>query len=121
MVSYQLFPCVTKDEIVKACSIGLRNRLFVNQWCLREDFIHYKKHPESGIGNLKIVVAYHADDPIGIIFCDRGTISAFVRKSFRRRGIARNGIEFGDFKITNYGEGIRGSYTFWSKVVKDIC
>lgn len=116
MVSYQLFQYATPDEVAKVCSTALKHRLFVNTWCLRDDLRYFKDDPTLGVGRLKIALAYHNKDPIGIIFSDRGQVSAFVRKSFRRQGVASNGILFGQFQIERCGEGIKGSYEFWAKM-----
>lgn len=114
MISFKKYE--SAPELREACSLALRHRLFVNGWFLREDLWDIRQDPHFYVGRSQIVLAFNCGEPIGIILSDAGVTSAFVRKSFRRQGVAGNAIKFGNIEITKFGEGIRGSLDFWLKM-----
>jgi hypothetical protein len=116
MVEYRMM------AIDKAADIALKNRLYVSGWCLSGDLKHYRENASSYEDRLKIVLAYDDDKPVGVVVSDEryGDVQAFVRKSYRRRGIASGAIKHGRIKVRHCGDGIDGSEHFWTHVRKNL-
>ena len=108
MVEYKIL------DVAEAADIALKNRLYVSGWCLSGDLKDYRAKPNWG--DLKIVLAYDDDKPVGVVVDCRGDVQAFVRKSHRRRGIASGAIRYGDIVVKHYGDGINGSEVFFEKM-----
>lgn len=101
--------------------MALNHRLFVSGWCLSGMLRDFRANATSHCGRLQIVLAFDGDKPVGVVTVEKyngygnyGT--AFIRKSYRRRGIASSAIKFGDLEITKFDEGIPGSFDFWLKM-----
>lgn len=110
MIEYRMM------EVSRGADIALKSRLYVSGWSLSCDLQRYRRDP-IGYRHVKIVLAYDGDKPVGVVAAEvNGTVQAFVRKSYRRRGIASGMIRAHGIKVVYCGDGIDGSYKFWDKV-----
>lgn len=110
MISY------SEMEVHRGADIALKNRLYVSGWSLSCDLKRYRRDP-IGYRHVKIVLAYDGEIPVGVVAAEpNGTVQVFVRKSYRRRGIASGMIRSHGIKVVYCGDGIDGSYKFWDKV-----
>lgn len=110
MIEYRMM------EVSRGADIALKSRLYVSGWSLSCDLQRYRRDP-IGYRHVKIVLAYDGDKPVGVVAAEvNGTVQAFVRKSYRRRGIASGMIRNHGITVGYYGDGIKNSDKFWNKV-----
>lgn len=89
-IKYKTFKTIS--EIENACKIGISNRLYVPCWMIRDYLTLFKKDIK------KIVIAYDNEKPIALgLINNNFRFMVFVRKNYRKRGIA-----FSIFKKCRY-------------------
>ena len=111
----------TKDELMEAADIALKNRLYVNSWYLRSRYINIIN---GEIKNQSLDIAFVDDKPIGICFAKDSSsdkfkearfLACFIRKPFRKSGIGSKLISLHKNKELYACPGINGSKSFWIK------
>lgn len=99
-------------------SLALKHRLYVSGWQLSHQLKAARDYPTE----YEIKVEYVKGVPVGVCLLDKcdGSISIFVKKAFRRKGIGRKLVKrFGD-KIKKASWGIHGSEYFFCAVNIDM-
>jgi GNAT superfamily N-acetyltransferase len=102
----------TSPRTIKNASQScLSHRLFVNKWALCE----LLRHP---VGISRLVLAYNEKTPIGVGVLTGRNISFFVRKAYRRKGIATQLFKKLSIPIesVSYDFGIFGSDKFFASL-----
>ena len=108
------FKLFSGKEAVNAAIIAKKARLYVNDWSMRSMFIDIENKQYST--NAQIAIAFCEEVPIAAVITYANETHAFVRKSYRKRGVASNLIKSTGIAIKRTQEGIKGSDKFWSKV-----
>lgn len=107
-----------KLKIEELASLALKSRLYVSGWELSHQLKAARDYPED----YEIKLEYVKGVPVGVCLLDKcdGSISMFVKKAFRRKGIGRRLVKrFGD-KIKKASWGIHGSEDFFCAVDIDM-
>lgn len=107
------FKLFSGKDAEKATMIAKKARLYVSGWSLRDFLVLLDYETDK---SAQVALAYDGEKPIAVVvsFCDE--TQAFVRKSYRRKGLASSLIKSTGIKILNTSIGIKGSDKFWSKV-----
>lgn len=107
------FKLFSGKDAVNAAIIAKKARLYVNDWAMRSMFIDIENtsNPKA-----QIAIAFCEEVPIAAVITYANETHAFVRKSYRKRGVASNLIKSTGIAIKRTQEGIKGSDKFWSKV-----
>lgn len=107
------FKLFSGKDVVNAASIAKKARLYVNDWSMRSMFIDIENtsNPKA-----QIAIAFCEEVPIAAVITYANETHAFVRKAYRKRGVASNLIKSTGIAIKRTREGIKGSDKFWSKV-----
>ena len=96
--------------------IALKSRLYVSGWNLSGEL--GKIRAERKTDN-KVALLFKGNVCIAVAVLRRDFVQAFVRKQERRNGYGRMVVEkLGVSKSVDHGEGIDGSWKFWSSVLK---
>ena len=95
-------------------SLAITNRLFVNNWSLREDLMWAVTDPTL----YDIKLEYRNKKPVGVALLHKtdGLVSLFVRKEWRRKGLGTKLLNRFKGKVKKAGYGVVGSEKFFEKV-----
>jgi len=87
----------SEDEKIKFAKLALKNRLYVSGWCLSKELINLCVSDNSL--DYDVCMAFYGGFSVGISIIRKyewpipNSIMFFVKKSFRKNGIATNMLE----------------------------
>lgn len=123
-----LYKLYVDNEIVEASHLGLKHRLYVNGWTLRDFYMYTVR--SSGFNcmpynfRVNVSVAFDNELPVGIMVAEYKShnfcfLNTYVKKDYRRKGVGTalfEKLRIAPHVSVNYGCGIEGSYSFYYKV-----
>lgn len=122
LLSYKL--AQSEDEKLKFTNLALKYRLYNSGWCLSKELVNLRISDNSL--DYEVCLAFYDNIPVGIIlFCkfsftwdERNHCMFFVKKSFRKNGIATKMLDIMRTKKNNIrgSATIAGSIKFFKKV-----
>lgn len=120
-----------EDSPYNLAQIALTNKLFVPNFSLKESlrcFIYQGSLRKTAYANYKIKVLADGEEFIGVAVydpTDTYTVQAYVKPTYRKKGYGSllvnevvKDLSVDEIKV---GKGIKGSLSFWGKVVKEDC
>lgn len=94
-MNYMIFSGPSLDD---GALLALKNKLYVPGWSLQGNLVKINSLEKQKKNKTQIVLAFDGDKPVGIVLFNQSTrgrvfIMLFVRRAYRRKGVATNMIE----------------------------
>lgn len=121
-MNYMVFSGATLED---GAALALKHRLYVTGWSLRKNLLNVQSLDTKKKNRTQIVLTFDNDKPVAVTLFSAASgkrvfLMMFVRKSYRRKGIATNMIELWrrNYKCKKFVAflGSDGSEAFFKKI-----